>query len=395
MIAISKMAAAVQPSATLAAGAKAKQMKAEGITVYDFSLGEPDFATPEHICAAAVRAMQKGYTRYTPASGMPELRGAVARSYQKIYGLTYTPEQVVVSNGAKHSLHNALAATVGPGDEVIIPTPYWVSYSDLVQMTGASYVLVPTKMETGFKVTPEQLRAAVTPRSRLLMLNSPSNPTGTVYTRRELEALADVVLETNLNVLSDEIYERLVFGNAKATCFATLRPGLVERTLTVSGASKTYAMTGWRVGWTLGPAPVIKAMANIQSQQTGCPCSISQCAALAALEGDQECVERMRREFEARRDLVFTRLKKLAGVKSFVPEGAFYAFFDVSAHFGRTLAGRNVTDSTSFCLAALECAHVNVVPGAAFGAEGYVRMSYAASREQLQAGLDRLEQFLR
>jgi aspartate aminotransferase len=395
MIAISKMAAAVQPSATLAAGAKAKQMKAEGITVHDFSLGEPDFTTPEHICAAAVRAMQKGQTRYTPASGTAELRGAIARSYHKIYGLSYTPEQVVVSNGAKHSLHNALAAIVGPGDEVIIPTPYWVSYSDLVQMTGASSVLVPTKMETGFKMTPEQLRAAVTPRSRLLMLNSPSNPTGTVYTRRELDALADVVLEKNLAVLSDEIYERLVFGNARVTCFVTLRPGLAERTLTISGASKTYAMTGWRVGWALGPAPVIKAMANIQSQQTGCPCSISQAAALAALEGDQECVERMRREFEARRDLVCARLKKLPGVKSFVPEGAFYAFFDVSAHFGRTLAGRKVTDSNSFCQAALECAHVNVVTGAAFGAEGYVRLSYAASREQLQAGLDRLEQFLR
>jgi aspartate aminotransferase len=395
MIAISKMAAAVQPSATLAAGAKAKQMKAEGTTVYDFSLGEPDFSTPEHICAAAVKAMHKGHTRYTPAAGIPELRAAVARSYQKIYGLSYTPEQVVVSNGAKHSLHNALAATVGPGDEVIIPTPYWVSYSDLVQMTGARYVLVPTTMETGFKMTPEQLRAAVTPRSRMLMLNSPSNPTGAVYTRRELEALADVVLEKNLAVLSDEIYERLVFGDAKATCFATLRPGLAERTITISGASKSYAMTGWRIGWALGPAPVIKAMGNVQSQQTGCPCSISQAAALAAVEGDQECVERMRREFEARRDLVCGRLKKLPGVKSFLPQGAFYAFFDVSAHFGRTLAGRQVEDSTSFCQAALECAHVNLVTGAAFGAEGYVRLSYAASREQLQAGLDRLEQFLR
>jgi aspartate aminotransferase len=395
MIAVSKMAAAVQPSATLAAGAKAKQMKAEGINVYDFSLGEPDFATPEHICSAAARAMQKGQTRYTPASGNPELRAAVARSYQKTYGITYTPEQVLISNGAKHSLHNALAAIVGPGDEVIIPTPYWVSYSDLVQMTGASYVLVPTKMESGFKMTPEQLRSAVTPRSRLLMLNSPSNPTGTVYTRRELEALADVVLEKNLAVLSDEIYERLVFGDAKATCFATLRPGLAERTITISGASKTYAMTGWRMGWALGPAAVIKAMGNVQSQQTGCPCSISQAAALAALEGEQECVERMRREFEARRDLVCQRLKKLPGVKSFVPEGAFYAFFDVSSHFGRTLAGRKITDSISFCLAALECAHVNVVAGAAFGAEGYVRLSYAAGREQLQAGLDRLEQFLK
>ncbi|HEY7310155.1 MAG TPA: aminotransferase class I/II-fold pyridoxal phosphate-dependent enzyme, partial [Gemmataceae bacterium] len=230
---------------------------------------------------------------------------------------------------------------------------------------------------------------------RLLMLNSPSNPTGSVYTRRELEALADVVLEKNLAVLSDEIYERLVFGDAKATCFATLRPGLAERTITISGASKSYAMTGWRIGWALGPAPVIKAMGNVQSQQTGCPCSISQAAALAAVEGDQECVERMRREFEARRDLVCGRLKKLPGVKSFLPQGAFYAFFDVSAHFGRILAGRQVEDSTSFCQAALECAHVNLVTGAAFGAEGYVRLSYAAGREQLQAGLDRLEQFLK
>jgi aspartate aminotransferase len=395
MIAVSKMAAAVQPSATLAAGAKAKQMKAEGITVYDFSLGEPDFPTPEHICAAAVKAMQQGHTRYTAAAGVPELRSAVARSYQRIHGLSYTPEKVLISNGAKHSLHNALAATVGPGDEVIIPTPYWVSYSDLVQMTGASYVLVPTTLESGFKMTPDQLRAAVTPRSRLLMLNSPSNPTGSVYTRKELEALADVVLEKNLAVISDEIYERLIFGDAHATCFATLRPGLIERTITISGASKTYAMTGWRVGWALGPAAVIKAMGNVQSQQTGCPCSISQHAALAAIEGDQECVERMRREFEARRDLVCARLRKIPGIKSFVPQGAFYAFFDVSAHFGRTLAGRSVTDSLSFCQAALESAHVNVVAGSAFGAEGYVRLSYAAGREQLQTGLDRLEKFLK
>ena len=244
-----------------------------------------------------------------------------------------------ISDGAKHSLHNALAATVGPGDEVIIPTPYWVSYSDLVQMTGASYVLVPTTMESGFKMTPAQLRAAVTPRSKLLMLNSPSNPTGSVYTRQELEALADVVLETGLSVLSDEIYEKLVFGDAKPTCFASLRPELAERIITISGASKTYAMTGWRMGWALGPAHVIKAMGDVQSQQTGCPCSISQYAALAALEGDQECVERMRREFEARRDLVCARLSAMPGVRIRMPEGAFYAFFDVSAHFGRTLAG--------------------------------------------------------
>ena len=394
MIAVSKMAAAVQPSATLAAGARAKQLQAEGVQVFDFSLGEPDFPTPEHICAAAVKAMKDGHTRYTPANGVPALRSAVSRFYQKTYGMTYKPEQVLISDGAKHSLHNALAATVGPGDEVIIPTPYWVSYSDLVQMTGASSVLVPTTMETGFKMTPAQLRAAVTPRSKLLMLNSPSNPTGSVYTRQELEALADVVLETGLSVLSDEIYEKLVFGDAKPTCFASLRPELAERVITISGASKTYAMTGWRMGWALGPARVIKAMGDVQSQQTGCPCSISQYAALAALEGDQECVERMRREFEARRDLVCARLAAMPGVRNRTPEGAFYAFFDVSAHFGRTLAARKVTDSLGFCMAALETAHVNLVPGAAFGAEGYVRMSYAAGRDQLTGGLDRLEQWL-
>ena len=395
MIAVSKMAAAVQPSATLAAGARAKQLQAEGVQVFDFSLGEPDFPTPEHICAAAVKAMKDGHTRYTAASGIPQLKAAVCRFYQQTYGMSYKPEQVLVSDGAKHSIHNALAATVGPGDEVIIPTPYWVSYSDLVQMTGASSVLVPTTMEAGFKMTPAQLRAAVTPRSKLLMLNSPSNPTGAVYTRQELEALADVVLETGLSVLSDEIYEKLVFGAARPTCFASLRPELADRVLTISGASKTYAMTGWRMGWALGPARVIKAMGDVQSQQTGCPCSISQYAALAALEGDQECVERMRREFEARRDLVCGRLAAMPGVRIRTPEGAFYAFFNVSAHFGRTLAGRKVTDSASFCMGALDAAHVNLVPGSAFGAEGYVRMSYAASRDQLNGGLDALEKWLK
>jgi aspartate aminotransferase len=394
MIAISKLAAAVQPSATLAAGAKAKQMKAEGLTVFDFSLGEPDFPTPEHICAAAVKAMKDGHTHYTPATGVTELRKAIAKWYEKTYAIRYSPEQVVVSNGAKHSIHNALSSTVGPGDEVIIPTPYWVSYSDMVEMTGARYVLVPTTIDSGFKMTPAQLRAAVTPRSRLLMLNSPCNPTGTVYTRKELEALADVVLETKLAVLSDEIYEKLIFGDAKPTCFATLRPELADRTITISGASKSYAMTGWRMGWALGPAGVMKAMGNVQSQQTGNPCSISQYAALAALEGEQECVEQMRREFEARRDLVVARLSAMPGVKCRKPEGAFYAFFDVSAHFGRTLGGRKVTNSVSFCTAALETAQVNLVPGSAFGAEGYVRLSYATSREQLQAGLERLERWL-
>jgi aspartate aminotransferase len=395
MIAVSKLAASVTPSATLAAAAKARQLRAEGKRVFDFSLGEPDFNTPDHICQAALQAMREGHTHYTAASGTPELRGAIAKLYQKNYGLTVTAEQVIVSNGAKHSIHNALAATVGPGDEVIIPTPYWVSYSEMVKMVGADYELVPTAVGNHFKMTPEQLRAAITPRSKLLMLNSPCNPTGSVYTRAELEALADVVLDSNLAILSDEIYEKLVFGDARATCFATLRPGLAERTLTVSGVSKSFAMTGWRMGWTIGPVSVIRAMGDIQSQETSSPSSISQYATMAALRGDQACVEQMRKEFEVRRDLVVKRLSAMPGLRCPVPEGAFYAFFDVSAYFGRKCGGVEVTDSASFCRALLEVAHVGVVPGSAFGAEGYVRLSFAASLDELNGGLDRLEQFLK
>jgi aspartate aminotransferase len=394
MIPISKMAAAVQTSATLAAGAKARKLKADGIQVFDFSLGEPDFNTPEHICKAAYQAMKDGHTHYTPAAGIQELRAAIAKIYRKS-GLEITPEQVIVSNGAKHSLHNALATLVGPGDEVIIPAPYWVSYSDLVQMTGASFVLVPTTAASGFKMTPQQLQKAISPRSRLVMLNSPSNPTGTVYSRQELEALADVVLGSNLAAISDEIYEKLVFGDAKATCFATLRPGLAERTITVSGVSKSYAMTGWRMGWAVGPLHAVKAMSNVQSQETSSPSTISQYAALAALEGDQQCVEAMRREFEVRRDLVVRRLAELPGVRCMTPQGAFYAFFDVSAHFGKTLGGQRVSDSASFCQVTLEVAHVNLVPGSAFGAEGYCRLSFATSRDQINGGLDKLAGLLK
>ncbi|MBI3411292.1 MAG: pyridoxal phosphate-dependent aminotransferase [Planctomycetes bacterium] len=394
MIPISKMAATVQQSPTLAAGAKARQLRSEGKTVFDFSLGEPDFNTPAHICEAAYKAMLQGLTHYTPAAGVPELRSAVARHYKKIYGMEVNPEQIILSNGAKHSIHNALAATVGPGDEVIIPAPYWVSYSDLVQMTGAGYKLVHTTEASGFKMNPAQLDAAINSRSRLVMLNSPCNPTGCVYTRQELEALADVILDSDLGVISDEIYEQLVFGDAQATCFATLRPELADRTITISGVSKSYAMTGWRMGWALGPMNVIKAMGNIQSQETSNPSSISQYATLAALDGDQTCVETMRQEFEARRELVCRQLNAIPGIRCPVPDGAFYAFFNIEPHLGRTLGGRKIADSASFCAAALEGAHVNFVPGSAFGCEGYVRMSFAASREQLNAGLEKLAAFL-
>jgi aspartate aminotransferase len=394
MIRISTLAASVKPSATLAAGAKARQLKAAGINVFDFSLGEPDFNTPKHICDAAEKAALAGNTHYTPTSGTPEVKAAICKWYKLFHGLDCGPENVIVSNGAKHSIHNALAATVGPDDEVIIPTPYWVSYSDLVSMTGATPVLVTTTPESGFKMTPAQLRAAVGPRTRVLMLNSPCNPTGTVYSRAELEALVDAMDGTDAAILSDEIYEQLIFGTAKPTCVATLRPWLKDRTITISGASKSYAMTGWRMGWAIAPPALVKAMDTIQSQETSCPSSVSQAALVAALNGPQECVAEMRTEFAKRRELTCGLLKAIPGVKLPVPEGAFYAFFDVSAYFGKTFGTAPVTDSLTFCGALLEQAHVNLVPGAAFGAEGFVRMSFATSREVIEGGISKLKDWL-
>lgn len=395
MIRISQLAASVKPSATLAAGAKARQLKAAGVKVFDFSLGEPDFDTPKHICEAAEKAALSGQTHYTPTSGTPEVKAAVCRWYRRFHGLECAPENVIVSNGAKHSIHTALAATVGPGDEVIIPTPYWVSYSDLVSMTGATPVLVPTTPGSGFKMSPAQLKAALTPRTRVLMLNSPCNPTGTVYARAELEAVVDTLVEnSDAAILSDEIYEQLTFGEARPTCVATLRPGLGDRTMTISGASKSYAMTGWRMGWTVAPAPVVKAMDAIQSQETSCPSSVSQAALVAALDGPQDCVAEMRKEFAARKELTWRLLGAIPGVKLPAADGAFYAFFDVSAYFGKSFGGKPVADSLSFCTALLEQAHVNLVPGSAFGAEGFVRMSFATSRDVIEGGITRLRDWL-
>jgi aspartate aminotransferase len=394
MIRISKLASSVQPSATMAAGAKARQLKAAGIKVFDFSLGEPDFHTPTAICDAATRAMAAGHTHYTPVAGIPELKAAICRWYKKFHGFDCTPDTVIVSNGAKHSIHNTLAATLNPGDEVVIPAPYWVSYSDLVQMTGARAVILPTSAESGFKLTPAQLKSALTPRTRLLMINSPCNPTGTVYARDELAALADVMLQSDAAILSDEIYEQLTYGDARPTCVATLRPELRERTITISGASKSYAMTGWRMGWAIAAKHLVDAMSNIQSQETSSPSSISQHALLAALDGPQDCVAEMRREFQARRDLVCERLKRIPGIRFDKPDGAFYLFFDVSSYFGKAVGGVPIADSAAFCKACLEMAHVNLVPGSAFGAEGFVRMSYATSRDELEGGLAALAKWL-
>lgn len=394
-LSVSKLAASVPPSATLAAGAKAKQLQASGVTVYDFSLGEPDQATPVHIVEAAADAVRAGHTHYTPVPGIPELRSAIVGHYQRLYHYDVDASQVVVTSGAKHALHNALIATVGPGDEVVIPTPYWVSYSDMVSKTGAKPVLVETTFESGFKLSPKQLQKAMTKKTKLLMLNSPCNPTGTVYTHGEMESLADVVLDTRAGILSDEIYEQLCYDDAQATCMASLRPELAKRTITVSGASKSYAMTGWRMGWAVAPAEIAQAMATVQSQETGCTSSVGQYALLAALQGPQDCVAAMRNQYAARRELVTRRLRAIPGIRLHQGMGAFYAFFDVSEYFGRKLGGRRVTDSASFCEAALETAHVNFVCGSAFGAEGFVRMSYACGRSVIEAGLDRFEEWLK
>lgn len=388
----------LKPSATLAAAAKAKELKSRGITVYDFTLGEPDFNTPENIRRAATAAMDAGHTHYTASGGIAELKSAVCAAYQRDYQLAVTPAQVLISNGAKHSIHNVLAALCGPGDEVIIPGPYWVSYSALVELTGATPVVVDTSEESGFCMSADQFRQAITPRTRLMMLNNPSNPTGATYPISKLQALADVAVEKDILVLSDEIYEKLLYKGAEFRCFATLGAEVARRTILVSGVSKAYAMTGWRIGWTIGPVDVIKAMDNLQSQETSNPCSISQYAAVEALNGPQESVEAMRIEFEKRRDYVMGRMRpwrEKYGVTFAEPGGAFYAFFNVSARFGKPLGGGvTVSNATDFCTALLEQAHVALVTGDAFGAPGYVRLSFATGMDVIQTGLDRIEQFL-
>ena len=385
----------IKPSATIAAAARAKELKSTGVAVYDFTLGEPDFITPAHIREAAKAAMDAGHTHYTPAGGIPELKKAVCGAYVRDYGLKYEPSQVIISNGAKHSIHNVLTTLCGPGDEVIIPSPYWVSYSDLVELAGATPVIVPTTQESGFCLSAAQLQAAITPRTQLLMINNPCNPTGAAYPVETLEALARVAVERNMWVLSDEIYEKLIYAPAVFRSFATFGEDVKARTIVVSGVSKAYAMTGWRIGWTIGPAALIKGMDTLQSQETSNPCSVSQYAAVAALNGPQECVEDMRRQFARRRELVLERLRETPGISFAEPGGAFYAFFDVSSHFGRELGGgRTAANSTQFCTALLEQAHVALVTGDAFGAPGYVRLSFASGLEVLDAGLTRIREFL-
>ncbi len=391
---ISRIIQALEPSATMAMAAKARALKAAGKTVYDMSLGEPDCTTPHHICQAALEAMEAGHTHYTVASGIPELKKAIVEQYRAAHGLEYAPEQVVVSNGAKHALHNVFTVLLNPGDEVIIPAPYWVSYAELVKLCGAVPVVVQTRQEDDFKLTPDQFTEAVTAKTKFLLLCSPSNPTGSMYSREELGELADLAIEHDLLVVADEIYDRLVYPGHTFASFATVRAGLPERTIVVNGVSKTYAMTGWRIGWTLSPANVAKAMGSLQSQETSNPCSISQYAAVAALQGPQACVEQMLAEFTKRREFVIQRIAEIPGLSCSEISGAFYAYINISEHLGRTYDGVQIDNSSQWCLELLDRQNVATVMGSAFGTEGYARVSFAIGMESLSAAFERIEEFV-
>jgi aspartate aminotransferase len=391
---VSKRASAVPPSATLAVTARAKELKAQGINVIGFGAGEPDFDTPEYIKQAAIDALKAGKTKYTPASGTVELKKAIAEKLQRDNGLDYKPEQIVVNIGAKHSVYNACQAVLDPGDVVILPTPYWVTYIEAIKLAGAKTKVVKTSRKTSYKITPEQLKKAISQKTRMLVLNSPNNPGGFTYTPDELAELAKVLEGTDVVVMSDEIYERLIYAGTKFVSFASLSQDAYERTLTINGFSKTYSMTGWRLGYTAGPVDVIKAMGRLQDHSTSNPVTFAQDAAIAALKDPNNEVEKMRLEFEKRAQYMVQRLNAVKGVKCTQPTGAFYCFPDVSAHYGKTKGSIEIKGSMDFAKALLEQANVAVVPGLPFGCDKNVRLSFATSMANITEGLNRLENWL-
>ena len=374
------------PSLTLAIDSKAKAMLAEGIEVFGFGAGEPDMDTPEHIKAAAIKALQEGRTKYTPSAGIPELRQAISQKFLKDNGLDYKSSQVIVSNGAKQSCFNAIAAVVNEGDEVIIPAPYWLSYPEMVRIVGGEPVFVQTREENSWKITPEDFENAMTPRTKMIIINSPGNPTGSIYTREELKALSEVAAEEDIYILSDEIYEKLTYDGAEHVSIASISTEAYDLTITVNGFSKAYAMTGWRLGYLAAPEPIARAIDSMQSHMTSNPCSFAQYGALAALTGDQQCVADMREEFDIRRQYMFERLTQIQGVSAVRPQGAFYVLANISA---LGLKSQNFADRL------LSKSSVAVVPGIAFGDDRTIRLSYATSLDVIKSGLDRIEEFCR
>jgi aspartate aminotransferase len=392
---ISRRLEPVKPSITLAVTAKAARLRAEGVDVIGFGAGEPDFDTPVHIKDAAKRALDAGETKYTHVAGTPALRKAIAKELERAHRLTFGVDEIIVSVGAKHSLYNLFHVLFDPGDEVIIPAPYWVSYPDMALLAGATPVVISTRAEDGFRVTPEALRAAITPKTRAFVLCSPSNPTGAGYDRAALEALRPVFEAHDFWVVSDDIYRRLTYRDFRFVEIATLSQAMAERTIVVDGFSKSYAMTGWRLGYTAAPRAIVDAMCTLQGQSTSNVNSVAQAAALAALEGPQDCVEEMRREFDRRRAVMVERLRRIPGVTCYDPDGAFYCFPDLSAYLGkRTPQGEVIRDDVRLCEWLLEAGLVAIVPGTGFGAPGFARLSYATSMDHIERGLARLAETL-
>ncbi len=381
---ISHRAASLSPSLTLAIDSKAKQMKAEGQDVVGFGAGEPDFDTPKHIKDAAIKALNDGFTKYTPASGIPELRQAIADKFKRENGLSYKPSQVIVSCGGKHSCYNVILATCEETDEVIIPAPYWLSYPEMVKLAGAKPVIVETTDETEFKITPDQLRNAITSRTRLFILNSPSNPTGTVYTPNEIKALGDICVEKGVLIMSDEIYEHLLYDGAVHKSVASFSPAHHEHTIIVHGFAKAWSMTGWRLGWCAAPEPIAKAIDAVQSHSTSNPTSFAQKGAVAALTGPQDHLRIWLAEFDKRRAFAWKKLNSIAGISCVNVKGAFYLFPNIA---------KTGLKSSDFCARLLETEKVAAVPGIAFGADDYIRLSYATSMANIEKGLERIERF--
>ena len=383
-----KLAARVQqvtPSMTLAISAKAKAMKTEGLDVCSFSAGEPDFDTPEHIRAAAKQALDEGKTRYGPAAGEPRLRGAIANKLRTDNHLPYSAENIIVTNGGKHSLYALIMTIIEPGDEVLIPAPYWVSYPEMVKLAGGTPVIMPTTAENGYKITPAQLKQAITSNTKLLVFNSPSNPTGMVYSPDEVRALADVIVASNIWVVADEIYEKILYDGAKHLSIGAVSDAMFERTIVSNGFAKAYAMTGWRVGYLAGPIELIKAANTLQSQSTSNVCTFAQYGAIAALESSQDCVETMRQAFAKRRTAIIELVNAIPGLSCVKPDGAFYLFINI---------GETGLNSLDFCTRLLHEKHVATVPGIAFGADSGIRVSYATDMATIEKGMGRLKDFV-
>ncbi len=395
MTVLSNRAKSLKPSPTLAINAKAKSMQAQGIHVISFGAGEPDFDTPENIKQAAKKALDEGFTKYTPVGGIDELKDAIIKKFQRDSGLSYKRSEILVSCGGKHSFYNLAQAIFDQGDEVIIPAPYWVSYPPMVALANATPVIVETREKNDFKITPEELKKAITPKTKALIINSPSNPTGSAYTKKELEKIAEIGISKNFFVISDEIYEKIVYDGFQFTSIASLNDEIKKRTIIVHGVAKTYAMTGWRIGYTAGSEEIISAMNNIQSQSTSNPTSIAQKASVEALAGLQDEVGKMVSAFGQRRNYIVDRLNKIPGVSCYKPVGAFYAFPNFSSYYGKSFQGKKIENSTVLADYFLDVAKVAVVPGVEFGADPFERLSYATSMEDIKEGLNRIEEALK